>query len=215
MEVAVVVLALEALWILGVASWLALEKRSPEATLAWIAVLVFLPLVGIPIYLLIGPRRLQRHRMRYGDLRLQLAAQVAQIERGVSLPPDVLRQVRLGLHLDEAPVTTASELEIYVGGETAFAALVDAIEGARRHVHLETYIYDPTPPAGACSSCSPTGRAPACACGCWSTTSAPAPAPASSLHSSPPAARSPASTRRAGRCPGAAGSTSEPTARSS
>ena len=143
MDGAWIVVALELLWILGVASWLALEKRSPEATLAWIVVLGFLPVVGVPIYLLIGPRRLDRKRLRYGDLRLQLAAQICQLERGVALPPDVLRQVRLGLHLDEAPVSTAAEIELFVDGRSAFAALAAGIESARRHVHLETYIYDP------------------------------------------------------------------------
>ncbi|MEP6654443.1 MAG: PLDc N-terminal domain-containing protein, partial [Myxococcales bacterium] len=33
-----------------------LERRSPAATLAWITIVAALPLVGVAIYLLVGPR---------------------------------------------------------------------------------------------------------------------------------------------------------------
>ena len=56
---------LEAVWIVGVTIWIALEKRPPQAALAWIVALSLLPAVGIPIYYLVGPRRLERQRRRY------------------------------------------------------------------------------------------------------------------------------------------------------
>jgi cardiolipin synthase len=143
MDWLIVLIVLELVWLLGIAAWLALEKRSPEATLAWIAFLVFLPIVGVPVYLLVGPRRLRRKRTRYGDLRVQLAAQIGELESGAKPPPDQLRQVRLGMHLDEAPVASATELELFLDGRSAFDALERVIAGAERHVHFETYIYDP------------------------------------------------------------------------
>ena len=54
----------EILWVAGVSVWVATDRRAPASTLAWIVVLAFLPLVGVPFYLLVGPRRLRRRRQR-------------------------------------------------------------------------------------------------------------------------------------------------------
>ena len=50
----------EVLWIGGVAVWIALERRPPASTLAWIVGLALLPLAGVPVYWFFGPRRLAR-----------------------------------------------------------------------------------------------------------------------------------------------------------
>ena len=55
----------ETVWITGLATWIVLERRSPAATFAWVLALAWLPVLGIPLYLLIGPRRLRRKRLRY------------------------------------------------------------------------------------------------------------------------------------------------------
>ena len=44
-------------WIIGLSVWIILDRRSPTATLGWIIALMFLPYVGVPVYLLIGPRK--------------------------------------------------------------------------------------------------------------------------------------------------------------
>ena len=38
-----------------------LERRHPSATLAWMLGIVLLPLIGIPLYFLIGVQRVRRH----------------------------------------------------------------------------------------------------------------------------------------------------------
>jgi len=81
----VTVALVEAAWIVGMGSWLLLERRPPAATLAWILALAFMPLVGIPVYLLLGPRRLERKRLRMALVpasvfRLQYPAREALME---------------------------------------------------------------------------------------------------------------------------------------
>ena len=53
------------LWIVLLGVGLILERRSPAATLAWLLALLFMPYFGFLVYLLIGPRRLYRRRLRY------------------------------------------------------------------------------------------------------------------------------------------------------
>ena len=62
MTVATWLAVAEAVWVIGLCVWIILERRSPAATLAWVLALAWLPVLGIPLYLLIGPRRLRRKK---------------------------------------------------------------------------------------------------------------------------------------------------------
>ena len=53
-----------AAWVVGVAIAIILERRSAAATLAWLLALVFLPGVGLLLYRLIGPLRLERKKLK-------------------------------------------------------------------------------------------------------------------------------------------------------
>ncbi len=136
-----VVWLVEFFWIAGVAIWVATDRRAPASTLAWIVILAFLPLVGLPVYLLVGPRRLRRQRLRYQGLSESVSAALGSVERHPDIPPDVARQVRLAARLDEAPLASATSLSHYRSGAAAFAAIERDIAAARHHVHLEFYIW--------------------------------------------------------------------------
>jgi cardiolipin synthase len=137
-----VVSLLELAWVSGVATWVATDRRAPAATLAWIVTLAFLPLIGLPVYLLIGPRRMLRKRLRYQDLKTTLAASFSAAPGGTAIPDDVARQVRLAARLDEVPLSTASALVLYRSGSEAFTAIERAVAEARHHAHLEFYIWE-------------------------------------------------------------------------
>src|SRR5277367_3140037 len=62
------------LLILLLACWIALQKRPPVATLAWIALVITLPFVGAALYYLIGHRRVTRNRFKRLRARLGLRA---------------------------------------------------------------------------------------------------------------------------------------------
>jgi len=133
--------AVELIWIVGVGIWVATDRRAPASTLALIVVLAFLPLVGLPIYLLVGPRRLERQRVRYKALSESVSAALRTAEKHPDIPPDVARQVRLAARLDEAPLSSATALSHYRAGKEAFAAIERDLAAARHHVHLEFYIW--------------------------------------------------------------------------
>jgi phosphatidylserine/phosphatidylglycerophosphate/cardiolipin synthase-like enzyme len=132
----------ELLWVAGVGIWVATDRRAPASTLAWIVVLAFLPLIGLPVYLLVGPRRLRRQRLRYQGLSESVSAALGTVERHPDIPPDIARQVRLAARLDEAPLSSATSLTHYGSGAEAFAAIERDIAAARHHVHLEFYIWN-------------------------------------------------------------------------
>ncbi len=134
---------LEAAWLLGAVLWLVHDRRSPAATLAWILALAFLPVVGIPVYLFLGPRRLRRRtrrrklaRARAGPFRRALAPVACG-------SPDHQQLIDLAASLEATPASTARAVALLDGGDAAYAAIEAAIRGARDHVHAEYYIFRP------------------------------------------------------------------------
>jgi len=142
MELSWIVIALEAAWIAGMATWIALERRPAASTLAWIFALAFLPAIGIPIYLLIGPRRLERRRREYVHALAERWSTEGAPQPEVAVPHDVARQIRLAVGVGEAPLLPATAYSLHHDGRSAFEAIRSAVEAARHHVHLEFYIWD-------------------------------------------------------------------------
>jgi len=140
----------EAAWVIGLAGWIILERRSPTATLAWVFALAWLPLVGIAVYLFVGPRRLRRKKLRYRRSKSRLEeisgarkhhpqeAQAASAA-GVQSRPLVLLAERAG----QPPPLRARRVEIFSQGDDCYRAMERAISEAKHHVHLEYYIWEP------------------------------------------------------------------------
>lgn len=125
--------------------WVLLQKRSPTATLAWILLLAFIPVVGLLAFYFFGPQRLKRYRLRRLRSRTHLAlqAEAAQArERQVHIPPQLQQLVRLGIASSDAALSTAHDVRLLVGGAQTFNAMFEAIREASHHVHLEVYIFD-------------------------------------------------------------------------
>ena len=136
--------ALEVAWLVFVALWLLHERRTPTATLAWMLALAALPVLGILVYLLIGPRRLERKKVRMALARRAVGPALDWWERRTAAElPFAGQLARLATTLDAWPPESASEVAIYAGGDQAYDALVEAIGSARQHVHCEYYIFEP------------------------------------------------------------------------
>jgi len=133
---------LEVLWILLMAGWMLQERRPPVTTLAWILGLSLLPVVGVPIYLFLGPRRLKRRLLRRAAARLGLSGTAedwASIE--AAAPLDTRQLLQLARTLTGVPGGTATSLTLYDDGDRVIDAILEAIAAARDHVHLEYYIF--------------------------------------------------------------------------
>ena len=133
-----------AAYLLVLSIWIVLQKRSPLSTLSWILSLALLPLLGFVIYFFLGPQKIRRQRLRRERLRRQHASQARGDQAAAA---DLPRRKRgLGDLMHKAigtPVSSLDELRLLVGGEQKIDALIEAIEEAREHVHLEYYILEP------------------------------------------------------------------------
>lgn len=132
----------EVLWVVGLASWIVLERRSPIATLAWIVTLAWLPVVGGIVYYFLGPRRLERRRLRR-------AASKRVVENALRAIEDELDDrhrtqiARLIVAAGEAAPLRAERVDLYTEGRDCFDAMLNAIAAAEHHVHVSYYIWEP------------------------------------------------------------------------
>lgn len=137
------------LWVALVAVGLILERRSPAATLAWLLALLFMPYFGFLVYLLFGPRRLRRRRLRYGRARARLIQSTHRLHQDrTELPgfPNTGLERQLAILLErtgQGAPAPAAEVTVLETGDDCFQAIEAAIEAATHHVHLEYYMWQP------------------------------------------------------------------------
>lgn len=135
--------ALEAVWVVCAACWVLLERRSPTATLAWILALAAMPIVGVAVYLVLGPRRLDRKKLRLNVLKRARGAYLEAWDRATARDLSSMGQLaRLAIRLQAPPPETARSLALFSEGDAYFAAVEREIAAARHHVHVEMYIFE-------------------------------------------------------------------------
>jgi len=135
-----------------VAVMIILEKRSPFKTIAWILVLILIPIIGLVFYLFFGQEyRKQKLFSRRGlkslrRIRKLSTKQLREIEHtDFKLSSDVLEKkniIRLLLNNSDSLLTTGNQCKILNNGTETFKAIFDAIKSAQHHIHLEYYIID-------------------------------------------------------------------------
>ncbi|MDQ2703394.1 MAG: cardiolipin synthase [Pseudomonadota bacterium] len=128
-----------ALYLLGLGGWILLQKRAPVATVSWLLGLAALPYVGFLVYLVFGPQRIKRHRLRRARTRVSLPEPAAWADAGgAAAELATLAKATTGIAPD-----SATSVRLLVDGGATYEALLEAIAGARHHVHLEYYIFAP------------------------------------------------------------------------
>lgn len=128
------------------------DKREPVKALSWIIVMVALPVVGLVFYLFFGRNhRKQKLFSRKGLSDLEAIENITRQQiYGLSVPqlPNIkeITQnkdiITLLLNSSKAPLTSYNKLEYYNTGSGTFEAIITALEGATKFIHLEYYIFE-------------------------------------------------------------------------
>ena len=124
-----------------------LYKRDPRAAFGWIAVCVLAPVAGPVIYLFFGLNRARGRAQRLGLGDLQIGYERgSSIERSHPLPRQIRDEyrdlARIGQALSRHPLVCNNDVKALINGEKAYPAMLAAIEQARSHILLTTYILD-------------------------------------------------------------------------
>lgn len=108
------------------------QRRSPAGTVAWLLAFVLIPYIGVPLYLLIGSRKVRQ----VADSRaiVQPREMLARVGDDV----DPVERLLRGCGIPGA--TAGNRLELCLTGEETYARLIRLIDEATRSIWVTTFI---------------------------------------------------------------------------
>ena len=120
-----------------------MDNRQPAKTMAWVLVLLFVPVVGIVLYFFFGQnvRKMRFISQRSLDQLTRRSMLEFVEQRELRLPDEYRTQIRLFANQNMSLPFKDNEADIYTSGYDFFPALLRAIAEAKHHIHLEVYIF--------------------------------------------------------------------------
>ncbi|MBO1307516.1 cardiolipin synthase [Enterococcus sp. 669A] len=127
------------------------ERKDTVTTWAWLLILTFLPVVGFVMYIFLG-KGISKERIF--DLKMQtkvgmnveIEQQQRALARGLFPKPstnqvDPKQLIYMLTMFESSLYTTNNEVTLYTDGREKFDALLNDIQQATLHIHMEYYIY--------------------------------------------------------------------------
>ncbi len=117
---------------IAVATHMLRQRRSPAGTVAWLLVILLLPYIGVPLYLLLGVRKV--HWVIDSKAKIQLPDCAVQSHSKAGLIDRLLRTY------DIPDATIGNRVTLCQTGEEGYERLVQLIEEASRTIYILTFI---------------------------------------------------------------------------
>jgi cardiolipin synthase len=136
---------------IGVVSTILLENRNPVKALAYIMLLVFVPILGLIVYYYLGRDLRKRRRFTLKgskDATLMLRyfeSQRKEIEHlQLKLRHEVASKQEISamlLNTRHSVLSHNNRIKVLLNGEEKFPAVMEALRAAKHHIHIEYYIF--------------------------------------------------------------------------
>lgn len=130
--------------VLGTVVVVILDNRHPVKTLAWLMVLVFLPVVGLILYFFFG-QSARKERLISKRSFMSIARKPLRgywRKPPLELPAESLSLANLFRRMSRSMPFGGNRVEIFTDGRSMISSLLEAINQAEHHIHLEYYIIE-------------------------------------------------------------------------
>lgn len=150
-----ILVGLEVLYLTGIiflAGKIIMDTRNTSKTLAYIMLIIFLPIAGIIIYFVFG---VNYRKNKFYTYKIERNEQVYQavskyikethyktLENHREETDQFLTTVNFLYNAGHSPLSQGNHAEILINGEGKFEKVFEVLEQAVHHIHLEYYIYD-------------------------------------------------------------------------
>jgi len=143
-EIAAIV-ALAAHIVLGfIATVLISTNRRPSAAIAWVLVIIFIPLLGALWFVLVGAGRLPRARREkqreVSEFILSRTQGLDAVSHGDEWPDWLASAARMNLELGALPIVGGNTAELLPDYDGSIERMAAQIDTATEYVHVEFYI---------------------------------------------------------------------------
>lgn len=119
------------------------ENRNPVKSLAWITVLLMVPVFGVVLYIFFG-RSLKNTRMitRRNRRRLRKKESFRSVDVSkLTLSTASRQQIKMAKTITGSIYYPGNKVEIFTDGHSKFDALIADMESAKEYIHLQYYIF--------------------------------------------------------------------------
>lgn len=120
------------------------EGRKPAASSAWLLAILLIPIIGLPLFLLMGSpyinRRRHRIQQRSDAMIRDVQANIPDVPAHARVSPELESIIRLNRRLTRMPAVTGTNEGFYSDYEEAIRAMTRAVDSARHTVHAQIYI---------------------------------------------------------------------------
>ncbi|AKE42004.1 cardiolipin synthase [Corynebacterium kutscheri] len=120
------------------------EGRRPSSSTAWLLVILLIPVVGLPLFFLMGSPQINRRRHRVQE---EANKYIGDIQKDVpDFPSDLLTDkelqslVRLNRKLTGFPAVQSVNLGMHTDYRETIQRMTDAVDQAKEYINVEIYI---------------------------------------------------------------------------
>ncbi len=109
------------------------QHRSPTGTMAWLLAIILIPYVGVPLYLMLGGRKLKRRAALKAHTHLSIPL------RRLNVPQTKVDELLESYNLPSA--SDGNRLELLTDGCQIYNRLVELIDNAKSSIYISTFIF--------------------------------------------------------------------------
>lgn len=127
----------------------AMTKQDVRAAIGWVGIVIFSPLFGALLYFVAGINRIRRERVSQQIEEASHAEEdldrylVARVDVTSGRQFSALKNV--GDHVSRFGLVGGNQIRLLNGGDQTYPAMLQAIQGAKRSIALQSYIFDNDP----------------------------------------------------------------------
>ncbi len=120
------------------------ENRNPSSSSAWLLLILLVPVVGFPLYWIMGSPWVRGRRMviqdRANHIVAELTADYPDIPAGAEAPVGLHTILAMNRKLTGMPATTGVNLGLFDDTDDLVQAIINAVENATKYVNVQFYI---------------------------------------------------------------------------
>jgi cardiolipin synthase len=120
------------------------ENRRPSSSSAWLLLILFLPIVGIPAFILLGSPYINHRRARIqaeaNELTAEGTGDLPDVPPSLDTAAEFVSIAKLGRELTELPMVTGDSHGVISDYEASIARMAELVDEAEGYVHAEIYI---------------------------------------------------------------------------